>query len=163
MPDLTAGSTAPKFRLPAVTRQGDKEIALDDYVGKSSVVLYFYPKDDTPGCTTEACSFRDMLKDFEAAGSAILGISPDDPKSHAKFAEKFGLPFPLLADVDHKVAEEYGAWREKKNYGKTYMGIQRSTFVIDKDGKIAKIYPNVKVDQHAEKVLEFVKGLGAGG
>lgn len=160
MPELTVGSPAPDFKLPAVTRDGEKEIALADYSGKSSVVLYFYPKDDTPGCTTEACSFRDMLKDFEAAGSAILGISPDDPKSHAKFAEKFALPFPLLADVDHAVAEAYGAWREKKNYGKTYMGIQRSTFIIDKDGKIAKIYPNVKVDQHAEKVLEFVKTLG---
>jgi peroxiredoxin Q/BCP len=157
--ELTVGSPAPDFKLPAVTRDGEKEIALADFMGKSSVVLYFYPKDDTPGCTIEACSFRDMLKDFEAAGSAILGISPDDPKSHAKFAEKFALPFPLLADIDHKIAEAYGAWREKKNYGKTYMGIQRSTFVIDKHGRIAKIYPNVKVDQHAEKVLDFVKGL----
>lgn len=159
MPELTVGADAPDFKLPAVTREGEKEIGLADFKGKSSVVLYFYPKDDTPGCTTEACSFRDMLRDFEAAGSAILGISPDDPKSHAKFSEKFALPFPLLADIDHKTAEDYGAWREKKNYGKTYMGIQRSTFVIDKTGKIAKIYPSVKVDQHAEKVLEFVKTL----
>jgi len=159
MPELTVGSTAPSFKLPAITREGEKEISLDDYTGKSSVVLYFYPKDDTPGCTTEACSFRDMLKDFEAAGSAILGISPDDARSHAKFSEKFALPFPLLADVDHAVAEAYGAWKEKKNYGKTYMGIQRSTFVIGKDGNIAKIYGSVKVDQHAEKVLEFVKSL----
>lgn len=159
MPELTVGSPAPEFRLPAVTREGEKEIALADYAGKSSVVLYFYPKDDTPGCTLEACSFRDMLRDFEAAGGVILGISPDDPKSHAKFAEKFALPFPLLADIDHAVAEAYGAWKEKKNYGKTYMGIERTTFVIDKDGKIAKIYPRVKVDQHAEKVLDFIKTL----
>jgi peroxiredoxin Q/BCP len=159
MPELTVGADAPDFRADAVTREGDKVIAVGDYRGKSSIVLYFYPKDDTPGCTIEACSFRDQLKDFEAVGAIILGVSPDDPKSHAKFAEKFALPFPLLSDVDHGIAEAYGVWKEKTNYGKTYMGIERTTFVIDKDGKIAKVYPRVKVDQHSEKVLEFVKGL----
>jgi peroxiredoxin Q/BCP len=159
MPELTAGAAAPDFRVPAHTRQGDTEMSLADYKGKSSVVLYFYPKDDTPGCTTQACSFRDMLPDFEAAGAVILGISPDNNTSHQKFAEKFTLPFPLLADPDHAVAEAYGVWKEKKNYGKTYMGIERTTFVIDKEGKIVKIYPRVKVDQHVEKVLEYVKSL----
>lgn len=159
MPDLTPGSTAPAFSAPAVTREGEKTIALSDYAGKSKVVLYFYPKDDTPGCTTEACGFRDQLKDYEAVGGVILGISPDDPKSHARFAEKYALPFPLLSDPDHAIAEAYGAWKEKKNYGKSYMGIERSTFVINREGKIAKVFPRVKVDQHAEKVLQFVKGL----
>ena len=159
MADLTTQTPAPDFRLPAVTRQGETEISLQDYRGKSSVVLYFYPKDDTPGCTAESCAFRDLLPEFEAAGSTILGISPDDQISHHKFAEKHALPFPLLADPDHAVCEAYGAWKEKKNYGKTYMGIERTTFVIDREGLIAKIYPRVKVDSHASKVLEFVKTL----
>ncbi len=159
MPELTVGAPAPEFQAPAVTRQGETEIALSDFRGKSSVVLYFYPKDDTPGCTTQACGFRDLLPGFEAQGSVVLGVSPDDQHSHAQFADKFTLPFPLLADSDHKVAEAYGVWKEKTNYGKTYMGIERTTFVIDKDGSIAKIYPRVKVDQHAEEVLGFVKTL----
>ena len=159
MEELTVDAPAPDFSLPAVTRQGEKQLSLTDYRDKASVVLYFYPKDDTPGCTAESCAFRDLLPDFEAAGSAILGISPDDQASHRKFAEKHALPFPLLADSDHAVAEAYGVWKEKKNYGKTYMGIERTTFVIDKSGKIAKIYPRVKVEEHASKVLEFVKSL----
>lgn len=159
MSELTVGSPAPVFRAPAITRQGDAEIALSDYKGKSSVVLYFYPKDDTPGCTKEACAFRDLLPLFEAEGSVILGISPDDRASHKRFADKFSLPFPLLADPDHAIAESYGAWKEKLNYGRKYMGIERSTFVIDKEGNIAKKYSNVKVDQHADKVLDFVKTL----
>ncbi|MDQ2798563.1 MAG: thioredoxin-dependent thiol peroxidase [Armatimonadota bacterium] len=159
MSELTVGDPAPGFRVPAVTRQGETQLALADYRGKSSVVLYFYPKDDTPGCTTESCGFRDLLLDFEAAESAVLGISPDDQASHVKFAEKHALPFPLLADTDHAVAEAYGAWKEKNNYGKKYMGIERTTFVIDREGKIAKIYPRVKVEEHVAKVLEFVKGL----
>lgn len=158
MAELTVGSTAPAFRVPAVTRQGETELSLDQFRGKS-VVLYFYPKDDTPGCTVEACAFRDLLPQFEAVDSVILGISPDDQASHVKFAEKHALPFPLLADPDHAVAEAYGAWKEKTNYGKTYMGIERTTFVMDRAGKIAKIYPRVKVDQHAEKVLDVVKSL----
>ena len=159
MPELTVGSPAPAFRVPAVTRQGETEMSLEDFRGKSSVVLYFYPKDDTPGCTTESCAFRDRYPDFQAAGSAILGISPDDQTSHVKFAEKYALPFPLLADPDHQIAEAYGVWKEKNNYGKKYMGIERTTFVIDKEGNIAKIYPHVKVDQHADVVLAFVKTL----
>ena len=159
MPELTAGAPAPEFQVPAVTRGGETEITLSDFRGKSSVVLYFYPKDDTPGCTTEACAFRDLLPSFEAQSSIILGISPDDQASHAKFAANHGLPFPLLADANHAVAEEYGVWKEKNNYGKKYMGIERTTFVIDKEGNIAKIYPRVKVDEHAQQVLEFVGTL----
>ncbi len=159
MPELTVGAPAPPFAVPAVTRQGEMKISLEDFRGKFAVVLYFYPKDDTPGCTTQACGFRDLLPEFEAANSTILGISPDDQASHVRFAEKYALPFPLLADPNHAVAEAYGVWKEKTNYGKTYMGIERTTFVISRDGLIAKIYPRVKVDEHAEKVLAFVKAL----
>lgn len=161
MSELSAGDLAPAFQVPAVTRSGETKIALSDYLGKASVVLYFYPKDDTPGCTTEACSFRDLLPQFEAAGSTILGISPDDQASHVAFAENHALPFPLLADAGHVVADAYGVWKEKTNYGKTYWGIERTTFVIDKAGKIAKIYPRVKVEDHAQKALEFVQTLAA--
>lgn len=157
MPELAIGSPAPAFEVPAVTRSGEVRIALADYVGKSSVVLYFYPKDDTPGCTAEACNFRDLLPQFEAAGSTILGISPDDQASHLKFAANHALPFPLLADADHAVAEAYGVWKEKMNYGRKYWGIERTTFVIGKDGTIARIYPRVKVEDHVRKVLEFVQ------
>ena len=159
MAELTVGEPAPPFRIPAVTRQGERPLSLADYQGKSAVVLYFYPKDDTPGCTAESCGFRDMGPDFEAAGGAILGISPDDQASHVAFAEKHSLPFPLLADTDHAVAEAYGVWKEKNNYGKTYMGIERTTFVIDKEGKIAKIFPRVKVEDHTRQVLEFIRTL----
>lgn len=159
MAELTVGSPAPDFTLPAVTRQGETEVSLADFKDRATVVLYFYPKDDTPGCTTQACGFRDLLPSFEAQGSVILGISPDDQASHDQFAQKFTLPFPLLSDADHAVAEAYGVWKEKTNYGKTYMGIERTTFVIDRDSNLAKIYPRVKVDQHADKVLEFVKTL----
>lgn len=159
MSDLIVGAPAPEFRVPAVTRTGETEMALSEQQGKSTVVLYFYPKDDTPGCTTEACGFRDLLPDFEAAGGVIWGISPDDQASHARFAEKHALPFPLLADPDHKVAESYGVWKEKNNYGKKYLGIERTTFVIDPQGAIAKVYPRVKVEAHAQKVLEFVRTL----
>lgn len=156
MPELKVGSSAPKFTLPASTGES---IALKDLIGKTNVVLYFYPKDNTSGCTKEACSFRDLKAEFEAAGATILGVSKDSLKSHGSFAEKFSLNFPLLSDEDGAVCEKYGAWQEKKNYGKTYMGIVRMTFVIDKAGKIAKIWPKVKVDQHADEVLEFVKSL----
>lgn len=149
------GETAPEFTLPSQT--GDKPISLSDFKGKQSVVLYFYPKDDTPGCTTESCAFRDLSTDFTAVGAAILGISLDDVDSHKKFAEKFTLPFPLLADTDNAVSTAYGVYKLKNNYGKTYMGIERTTFVIDKEGKIAKVYPRVKVDQHAEAVLDYLK------
>jgi peroxiredoxin Q/BCP len=153
----TEGQDAPDFTL--ATHTSDQPIRLTDFRGKQNVVLYFYPKDDTPGCTTESCSFRDMSKDFADAGAAILGISLDDVDSHKKFAEKFHLPFPLLADTDTTVSDAYGVYKEKNNYGKKYMGIERTTFIIDKEGKIARVYPRVKVDQHAEEVLAFVRQL----
>lgn len=159
MPNLTIGTPAPDFHVPAVTRDGETMLSLADARGKQSVVLYFYPKDDTPGCTTEACAFRDLGAQFAEAGAVIWGISPDDQKSHQAFAEKHALPFPLLADPDHAVAEAYGAWKEKTNYGKTYWGIERTTLVIDKHGSVAQVYPRVRVDQHAEKVLEFVQAM----
>lgn len=120
-------------------------------------MLYFYPKDDTPGCTTESCNFRDMQPDFEEAGAQILGISMDDVDSHAKFAEKYKLPFPLLADTDASVSTAYGVYKEKNLYGKKSMGIERTTFVIDKEGKVARVYPRVKVDQHADEVIAFLR------
>jgi peroxiredoxin Q/BCP len=159
MPEPTVGAPAPDFHAPALTRQGETEISLAGYKDKSAVVLYFYPKDDTPGCTTQACGFRDMLPDFEAAGGVILGVSPDDVASHEKFAAKFSLPFPLLSDPDHAIADAYGVWKEKTNYGKTYMGIERTTFVIDRAGTVQKIFPRVKVDQHAAQVLAILQTL----
>ena len=159
MSELTVGQPAPDFTLPALTKNGDRDISLAEFRGVSNLVLYFYPKDDTPGCTKESCAFRDLAGKFRDAGAIILGASPDDLASHARFAEKFGLPFPLLEDRDHKLADAYGVWKEKMNYGKTYWGIERTTFVIDKAGNIAKVYPRVKVDEHAEKVLDFVKSL----
>jgi len=121
--------------------------------------LYFYPRDNTPGCTTEACDFRDGLPQFQQADTVVLGISTDDVASHKKFVEKFTLPFPLLADTDHAVAEKYGVWVEKSNYGKKYMGIQRTTFLINKQGKIAAIWPNVRVAGHVAKVAEALLQL----
>ena len=153
---LTEGDKAPEFTLPAST---GGEISLQDFEGKQSVVLYFYPKDMTPGCTTEACAFRDLQGDFAEAGAVILGVSADSLESHAKFADKHELSFPLLSDLDALIAQQYGVWKEKNNYGKKYMGIERTTFVIDKQGVIRKIYPKVKVDQHADEALEFVKSL----
>ena len=153
------GESAPDFTLDAVTREGETAISLSDYKGRKAVVLYFYPKDDTPGCTKEACGFRDLRAQFAEADAEVLGISTDSPASHAKFASKYRLPFPLLSDPEHAVVEKYGVWREKVNYGRTYWGIQRSTFVIDKEGIIRKVWANVKVDEHPEKVLEVVKSL----
>ena len=156
MAELKEGSQAPAFTLPAST---GGEISLADYRGKQAVVLYFYPKDMTPGCTQEACSFRDLAEDFAEVGAVILGVSTDDLASHAKFVAKHELNFPLLADAEAAVCQAYGVWQEKNNYGKKYMGIVRTTFVIDKDGVICKIYPKVKVDQHADTVLEFLRAL----
>lgn len=152
-----AGQMAPEFTLPSQT--GDTPVSLADYRGKQAVVLYFYPKDDTPGCTTESCQFRDMSGPYTDAGAAILGISLDSVDSHRKFAEKYTLPFPLLADTDAVVSTAYGAYKEKNNYGKKYMGIERTTFVIDRDGRIAKVFPRVRVDGHGDAVLTFVQGL----
>jgi len=143
------GDAAPDFTL---TSDAGESVTLSSFHGKP-VVLYFYPKDDTPGCTTQACGIRDVYGEFERAGAVVLGVSPDDAASHVKFKEKYGLPFTLLADPDHAVAERYGAWGEKRNYGKTYMGIIRSTFVIDADGAVKKAMPNVKPATHADDVL----------
>jgi peroxiredoxin Q/BCP len=131
---------------------------LSDYAG-SPLVLYFYPKDDTPGCTTEACNFRDDYSAFQKANTKILGVSTDSVKSHKKFKEKYHLPFPLLSDPDHKVVEQYGVWAEKKMMGKRYMGIARTTYVIDKNGKIAKVFEGVKPAEHSREVLEVLKTL----
>ena len=141
---LTAGDTAPDFTLEST--QG--ELSLADSQGNWTV-LYFYPKDDTPGCTTEACDFRDALPGMNAT---VIGVSPDGTVSHEKFKEKYSLPFPLAADEDHKVAEAYGAWGEKKNYGKVYEGLIRSTFIISPEGKIAEAMYNVKATGHVERV-----------
>ena len=142
------GSKAPAFKLPAST---GTTISLKEYLGKH-VVLYFYPRDDTPGCTTEACGFRDEIGNFESSDTVVLGVSTDSVASHQKFATKFSLPFPLLADEDHAIAEKYGVWVEKNMYGKKSMGIQRATFLIDKTGKIAAAWPKVKVDGHVAEV-----------
>src|SRR5689334_661627 len=141
---VSEGQPAPDFTLESDTGE---QVSLSQFRGKP-VVLYFYPKDDTPGCTTEACGFRDDLKKFAAKETVILGISCDSVASHEKFAGKFSLPFPLLSDEDHAVAEKYGVWVEKNMYGKKSMGIQRATFLIDKQGKIAAAWPRVKVDGH---------------
>ncbi|WCR25184.1 thioredoxin-dependent thiol peroxidase [Paenibacillus thiaminolyticus] len=150
------GQAVPDFTLPSST--GDN-ISLRDYAGKK-VVLYFYPKDMTPGCTQEACDFRDYHGDFEKYNAVVLGISPDTVKSHEKFIEKHGLPFPLLADTEHAVANLFGVWQLKKMYGKEYYGIVRSTFLIDGEGKLAKEWRKVKVKGHTEEVLEAVRELG---
>ena len=143
------GQQAPDFEL--ASDAGDR-VRLSDLRGKP-VVLYFYPKDETPGCTRQACGIRDAWDDYQARGAVVLGVSPDDVESHARFKENHRLPFALLADPDHAVAAEYGAWGEKKNYGKTYEGIIRSTFVIGPDGTLVKALRNVKPDGHAERVL----------
>ena len=144
------GAPAPDFELRS--DEGDT-IKLSALRGKP-VVLYFYPKDDTPGCTTEACEFRDAYDRFREQGVEILGVSPDTEASHQKFKSKYELPFTLLADPDHEVAEAYGVWKEKKNYGKTYHGVERSTFVIDADGKVARAMRGIRPAGHAAQVLE---------
>lgn len=143
------GKKAPAFTLPAVP---DGKVRLSQFKGDKNVVLYFYPRDNTPGCTQEACDFRDNLARFQNSDTVVLGVSTDSLKSHEKFAEKFDLPFPLLSDENHAVAEKYGVWVEKKNYGKTYMGLQRATFLIDRQGKVAAAWPKVKVKGHVEEV-----------
>jgi peroxiredoxin Q/BCP len=140
------------FNLPDAD---GNNVSLSSFRGKK-VVLYFYPKDDTPGCTKQACSFRDAYDDIIEAGAVVIGISPDSTASHEKFKNKFGLPFHLLSDTDHKVAEAYGSWSEKKMYGKTSMGIIRSTFIIDEDGSILKVFPKVSPEGHADKVLKYL-------
>jgi peroxiredoxin Q/BCP len=149
------GSVAPDFTL---TTDEGKSLQLSSLKGKN-VVLYFYPKADTPGCTKEACSFRDVFPRIQAAGTVVLGVSPDKPSALVKFKTTYILPFTLLADEKHEVAEAYGVWGEKKNYGKTYMGIERTTFVIDKTGKIVKVFKKVKVDGHGDEVLTVLENL----
>ena len=144
------GLPAPDFTL---TSDAGAAVTLSSFRG-STVVLYFYPKDDTPGCTAQACGIRDNYDAFGERGAVVLGISPDAESSHVKFKEKYGLPFTLLADPDHEVAERYSVWVERSMYGKTYMGIERSTFVIDADGNVAHIMRRVKPDTHVERVLQ---------
>jgi peroxiredoxin Q/BCP len=147
---LQEGKQAPDFEL---TSDSGERIRLSQFRGQP-VVLYFYPKDDTPGCTKQACAIRDSYDDFEERGAVVLGVSPDDETSHVKFKQKHGLPFTLLADPEHVVSEQYGVWGERKYMGKTYMGIERSTFLIDAEGRVAKIMRRVKPDTHAERVLD---------
>jgi peroxiredoxin Q/BCP len=144
------GQIAPDFELPSDTGE---PVSLSSLRGRP-VVLYFYPKDDTPGCTKQACGLRDSYDDFRTRGAVVLGVSPDDEASHQRFKAKYGLPFTLLADPGHEVAERYGVWVEKNAYGRTSMGIQRSTFVIDPDGRVTKALYGVKSDGHAELVLD---------
>ena len=146
---IKAGVEAPDFTLLDETETQHK---LSDYRGKP-VVLYFYPRDDTPGCTVEACSFRDDYPEYGKAGVVILGISPDTPKKHAKFKEKYHLPFSLLADQDHKVCERYGVWGRKKRMGREYDGVFRTTFLLDREGKIVKVFENVSPKGHSAEVL----------
>ena len=154
---IDEGTEAPDFELP--NQDGDA-VKLADHRGRW-VVLYFYPKADTPGCTKQACGIRDRGQEYEAANALVLGVSPDEPDKLRKFADKYGLPFTLLGDEDHSVAETYGTWVEKKNYGKTYMGVQRSTFVIDPEGVVRHVIKRVKAETHDQKVLDALDKLGA--
>ena len=148
------GNKAPDF---SEKNQDGKPVKLSSFKGKKNIVLYFYPKDMTPGCTTEACDFRDQFKKFK--NTVILGVSPDPPERHQRFIDKYGLPFELIADENKKVANKYGVWQEKKLYGKTFMGIVRSTFIIDKKGVVRKIFQKVKVKEHVGEVLEILKEI----
>ena len=152
--EIKEGNKAPDFT--ALDQNGEK-VKLSSFKGKKNVILYFYPKDMTPGCTTQACDFRDQQKRFKA--TVILGVSIDSQERHQKFIEKYDLPFKLLADTDKKVVEKYGVWQKKKLYGKTFMGIVRTTFLIDKSGTVKKIFPKVKVKNHVEEVLAELKEL----
>ena len=151
---LEAGDKAPEFEG---TTDGGGRLSLKSLRGRK-VVLYFYPKDNTPGCTREACDFRDRLTAFNQAGAVVVGVSPDTASSHDKFKAKLDLPFPLLSDSDHKITEAYGAWKEKSLYGRKFMGVERSTFVIDEAGDIAAAYRKVKVKGHVETLLENLTG-----
>ncbi len=154
---IEEGSKAPAFALAS---DEGKKVKLSDFKG-TPVVLFFYPKDDTPGCTKEACAFRDRKEELKALGAVVLGVSTDSVESHAKFREKYQLNFPLLADTDHATAEAYGAWREKNMYGKKSLGLQRSTFLIDESGKVNKVWKRVQVDGHDSQVLQALQELGS--
>ena len=151
------GQKAPEF---ALAQSDGSVVKLEDLRGQV-VVLYFYPKDDTPGCTTEACSFRDNWTELQQAGATVLGMSPDSVNSHKRFSDKFSLPFPLLSDIDKTTVQEYGVWAEKSMYGKMYMGVERTTFVIDREGVIRRIFRKVKVNGHTEEVLEAVRAAAS--
>jgi thioredoxin-dependent peroxiredoxin len=151
---LETGGKAPEFSLPA---DDGTTVTLASLRGKN-VVLYFYPKDDTSGCTKEACEFRDTWKEVKESGAVVLGVSPDSVSSHQKFKQKYRLPFPLLADTDHRVAAAYGAWGEKSMYGRKYQGILRTTFLIDPEGRIARVFEKVRPAGHAAEVLAALRG-----
>jgi thioredoxin-dependent peroxiredoxin len=155
---ISSGTTAPDFTLKD---ESGAARSLSDYRGKP-IILYFYPKDDTPGCTKEACAFRDDYSAYQEAGVDILGVSPDSPESHRKFKEKYQLPFTLLADEGHKTADSYGVWGPKKFMGKSYEGVLRTTFLIDEQGQIIKVYENVKPAEHSAEILEDLKNLTQG-
>jgi peroxiredoxin Q/BCP len=154
---VEAGQEAPDFTLPD---QDGNQVTLSDLRGQT-VVLYFFPKADTPGCTTQACGVRDHRNDYEGTGARVVGVSPDTVTAQRKFADKYGLDFTLLADENHEVADLYGVWGEKKMYGKTYMGVARATFLIDPDGKVAKVFPKVSPKTHDEVVLEALGELAS--
>ena len=149
---LKVGDRAPLFAAPSDSGQ---DLSLKDFRGKK-MILYFYPKDNTPGCTQEACDFRDARDRLQSKGVTVLGVSPDSVASHQKFKQKHSLPFPLIVDEDHRIAQSYGVWQEKSLYGRKFMGIVRSTFVIDEEGKIAQVHEKVKVNGHVESLLETV-------
>ena len=149
------GSPAPEFELPT---QDGTTVSLEDFRGQK-VVLYFYPKDDTPGCTKEACQFQERTPRFQQLDTVVLGVSPDSVESHRKFREKYDLEFPLLADEDHEVAEAYGVWKEKKMFGNTFWGVERTTFLIDEEGRIERVWKRVKADGHAAEVAEALESV----
>ena len=150
---IEEGKPAPDFELSS---DAGETVRLSELRGKP-VVLYFYPKDDTPGCTAQACGIRDAYGEFEQEGAVVLGVSPDDERSHGKFRDKYDLPFTLLADTDHRVAEQYGVWGEKQYRGRTYLGVKRWTFVIDEDGNVKRVFPDVKPAEHADNVLAALR------
>lgn len=155
MSDLKEGDQAPSFSLPGNNGQ---TVKLDDFKGQN-VILYFYPKDDTPGCTKEACAFKEAMPEFETLNAAVIGISKDSPAKHDKFVEKYDLNFPLASDENGEICEAYGVWREKSMYGRTYWGIERSTFLIDEHGRLNRIWRKVKVPGHVDSVKEALENL----
>lgn len=152
---IKEGDRAPQFSLPA----DDGTVVTRDSLKGQNTVLYFYPKDDTTGCTKEACDFRDAFPRFGKTDAQVIGVSPDSIESHRKFKKKYQLPFPLLADEGHKLADEFGVWKQKSMYGRTYMGVERTTVIIDRDGRVARIFPKVKVEGHVQEVEDALRKL----